>query len=521
MASFGIVPRTRNIGEPPVPLLAVLAVGIGTGLVLVSAPMMSKNMAFVCGGGALFAVGLWLSGNPRLLILWALVFSAPLTLAKKFWPIPHMGGAGAFQFDLCDVFVVALLAFQVRDRLAGYLPELRLPATLWWWALLAMVGLESLIVGPMRILAAQQLVQMFKEGLLFFVVVNELARIRNFIQIVTAIAGTVLLLGAIGIAEYFKRGTLGLEFLGEANQADIDITNLATYLERGGGIYRVGSLIGHPNLLAAYMAMSLPILVGALLSAIEWHRRALFTAALGVGGVSLLLTLSRTGWLSTGLAFVMLLILASVHPRVRGRHVRLRLTMVVGLAAAVIGALPTIVRRFTESDPGALNFRYEWMDVAFTFVQREPLFGIGLNTFIYHLPGNTKYGGIAGLNQHFGELWPIVHNIYLIIWSEQGTLGLICFAGMYISLLWAGVKCIRTPIDERLLMIGAGALSGICATMLDGLGSFFLRNSQCARSFWIVAALLVAIGYWNRLNGPARTARIVRAAAPSPQVGPA
>jgi len=507
MASRGLGIGAGTGHEPPAPPVAVLAMGATAALLLVAVPMMGKNAAFMSAGSALFAIGLWVSGNPRLLMLWGLVFTAPLSLAKKFVPIPHMGGAGAFQLDISDIFLVALLAFQLRDRFRKFLPVLRLPPTLWWWALLILVGMQSLIMGPMRMLAAQQMFEMFKEGLLFFVVVNEVVRVKGIIQLVTALAMLVILLGVIAGAEFLRHGPLGLEFLGEATKQDAEYTNLATYLERGGGgTYRTGSLLGHPNLLAAFLAMTLPILVGALLSSIDWQRRFLFAAAILIGGVSLLLTLSRTGWISTGLAFTLMLVLASLHPRVRGRHVRLRLTMSIGLGAGIVAALPMIIKRFTQSDPGALNFRYEWMGVAWDFIQRDPLFGIGLNSFIFHLPGNTKYGDIAGLNQHFGTIWPIVHNIYLIVWSEQGTIGFIMFAGMYLSLVYCGLRNLLNPVDERLFMIGAGCLAGIGSTMIDGLSSFFLRNNQCARSFWIVAGLLVAIRYWNRANGPARAA---------------
>ena len=506
MASLGLGGRIRAPGEPPVPNMAALAMGTIVGLLLVALPMMGKNAAFVSCGSVVLAIGIWLSGNPRLIMLWALIFTAPLSLAVKFVVIPHMGGASAFQFDVSDAFLLALLAFQARDRLRGYLPETRVPATLWWWMLLILAGTQSLIVGPWRMLAAQQLFEMAKEGLLFFVIVNELVRVKGIVQMVTALACLVILLALVAFGEFIHHGPLGLEFLGEATKEDAELTNLATYLNRNAGIYRTGSLLGHPNLLSAFLAMTLPIIVGALLSSIDLPRRLLFGVAIAMGGVALLLTLSRTGWLSMGLAMILMLMLASLHPKVRGRHVRLRLTMITALGLGVVGALPMIIKRFTQSDPGALNFRYEWMTVAIDFVQRSPIFGVGLNTFVYHLPGNTKYGDVTGLNEHFGQLWPIVHNIYLIIWSEQGTIGLVFFVGMYLSLLWAGMRSLRNPLDERLFMIGAGCLAGICATMLDGLSSFFLRNSQCARSFWIVAGLLVAVCYWNRVNGPARRA---------------
>ncbi|MEC3947382.1 hypothetical protein [Sphingobium sp. HWE2-09] len=77
-------------------------------------------------GPALAAVGmialggaLWASGNPQLACLWGVGLTAPLGVAKRFHPMPHMGGAGAYSIEAVDLFLLALFLFQWRDRARG------------------------------------------------------------------------------------------------------------------------------------------------------------------------------------------------------------------------------------------------------------------------------------------------------------------------------------------------------------------------------------------------------------------
>jgi len=319
------------------------------------------------------------------------------------------------------------------------------------------------------------------------------------VQTTSAIAAMIGVLSLIGFAEFLHHGSLGLGLLGEANDVELNYTAQATYMDSS-GVFRIGSLIGHPNLFAATLSLMLPLMMASLFSSIGTWRRLLIAACLLLGLGALVLTLSRTSWLSFGLSFVALLAFGAMHPRIRRRYVGMRVTMVLLFGAAVLAALPQIIKRFTASDPGALNFRYEWMGVAWQFVKQHPIFGIGLNTFVYHLPNSTKYGDIEGLNQHFGDAWPVVHNIYLIVWSEQGTIGFALFVMTYLSLFVVGFRNMRHLVDERLFMLNLGCVAGLLSTVIDGMSSFYLRNTQCARCFWLVAAMMVAIHYWQQAN---------------------
>ena len=504
IGGFGRTPAFSRLAFLLGPLLAAL---VAAGL-LIGAPFLSRSLLLLCLGLVAFVVGLWASGNPRLLCLWGLIASSPLSVAKKWQPVPHMGGVGALQVEAPDIFLAMLCAFILRDLSTGHL-RWRFPVPARWWLALTVWGVASLIRGPIRMASAEQMIQMGKELLFFLVLVNELVRARQFTQVVTAIAIVITGLSLIGFAEFLHHGSLGFEFLGEANDEELRYAAQATYMDAS-GVFRIGSLIGHPNLFAATLSLMLPLLMASMFTPLGPLRRLVVGAGLLTGGVALILTLSRTAWLSFGLSFVALLAFGAAHPRIRGRFVRLRLAMVGALGLGVVAALPQIIKRLTASDPGALNFRYEWMAVAWQFVKQQPIFGLGLNTFVFHLPDSTKYGDAQGLSQHFGDIWPVVHNIYLIIWSEQGTVGMILFTATYISLFFVGFRNMKHLVDERMYMLNLGCVAGMFSTVIDGMSSFYLRNTQCARCFWLVAAMCVAISYWQKANARLENVRLVR-----------
>lgn len=497
-----VVP-TRLPGAAGIVAVALAAAMVTVGLV-------ATNRVAAAGVLAVFGfIGLlWASGNPRLLCLWGVLLTAPLSLSKKFVAVPHMGGAGSYSVDAVDFFLMPLTLLIARDVLAGR-RRLRVSGVAVAWSALILLGLVSVAIGPMRQVAMQQCVQMAKELWLFLILLNELVRARQFLQAFAALAAGVALQGLLGIAQFVKKGDIGLQKLGEATLQTLEYANLATYTGDA-DVFRIGGLFGHPNLLAGFLVIVMPILLAVLMTRQPPVRWMLLAGTLLLGLVALLLTLSRSGWMAFAVGALVVTALMLWSPGSRRTATPVVATLGVGALLVAGAAAPSIVRRLTESDSGAVDFRWEWMGVAWQMVLDHPVLGIGLNSFVYHLPGRTPYGDAAELTMRFGEVWPVVHDIYLLIWAEQGTLGFACFVAMLLVLLRTGWRNAWRVTDPTLHAISIGCLAGICANIVDGFGSFFLRNPACARVFWIVAAIMVAIRYWNRADTPATAGAAAR-----------
>ncbi len=504
--------------------ILVLATGLLAGGLLIAGSNAGRSEIWISMGITALAICFLLAGNHRLFCLYGIIIVAPLALSKNFVPIPNMGGAGSFAIDAVDPLVLILLGFQLRDIAAGRARWTVTPMAKWVAAMMAL-GVVQMVLWPTgkvtagqwsaNMLTMQELVRMAKCYLLFFVIVNEVVRERQVMHVLVAIIGAVVLQSMLGIVQGVFRIDLGLQRLGEAGVETIKQAATGTYAGRGASEgFRSNALLGHPNLLSAFLAMQLPICIALMFSRLSAFVRMMLGVAVLLGSAALIMTLSRSGWFSFAAAVVLLFALSFVHPRLQRRFLFARVAAIafmVIIAASFSGA---IIRRFTESDPGALNFRLEWNRAAWGMVAEQPVFGFGLNTFIYHLPGRTNYGAATGLTDTFGAAWPVVHNIYLLTWSEQGTLGFIFFLGMFGSIFAAAIRNIQRYYSDVLFAVNLGLLCGVVALCVDGLASFYLRVAGPARMFWVIAALVFVIDNWNRAN--ARRFQPQPAAAPAP-----
>lgn len=480
-------------------LFAMVTAGGLIGVTLTS----SKELAFSIAAAFGLVICVVLSGNPRLLSLYGLLLAAPLGIRKSFLVNPHMGGASSITIDGCDPFLAILLLFILRDVIARRRTLRFAPAVVFFWGGMIALGGLNFAFGPMRSLAFLEIVRMLKCYLLVFVIINEVVRARQFMHAIVAIVCGIAMQGVITVIQWWFKANLHLQFLGEPAGIATKAATKGVYLGTA-DIYRAGGLFEHPNLLAGYLALLLPICIALLFSRIGPLAKAVLGSVVVLGLVAMVITLSRSGWLSFAVAFVLLFVFSMLHQKLRLRYVLARVLVIMGLAAAGGFASGDIIRRFTASDPGAVQFRWDMVWAAFGMIQDHPIFGIGLNAFVANFPAYANPPGISAVNAKFGDLWPIVHDSYLVTWSEQGTLGLALLVGLYLAILWTGARTARYMVDDRLYAINLGAICGIVAIMVDGISSFFIDESASERVFFMVVGLIFALHYWTQANRPRR-----------------
>ena len=478
-------------------LFASFAAIVAVGLFIGSKPTVLSLIGVV---GLSLCYGI--SGNQRLFCLWGLVMTAPLGMAKAFFVSAHMGGAAAIKIDLDDVFLVPLLIFVLRDYAKGWRTKLRFSPVLGWWAGLMLLATVDLMFGPLRQLAALELFRMAKCAILFFVLVNELTRVRQIMQFVAGLSCGVAMQAVFALLQHTLKANLGLQFLGEPVDEATHTATLSVYLGTA-DIYRAGGLFSHPNLLAGYLALLLPICIAMLFSRTAPPVKVALGGIVALGLAALAITLSRSGWLSFATGFSVLFGFSMLHRKLRLRYVLARILVLAAILAGIAVESGDIIRRFTESDPGALKFRFDMMDTSWRMIVDHPLLGLGVNSFVAHFAEYAPRPGIQAVNEVYGDIWPIVHDSYLVTWTEQGTVGFICLCGVYLSLLYIGWKTSRRLLDDLVYAVNLGACCGILAIMVDGIGSFFIDEDAGERVFWMVAALIVAINYWTQANGKA------------------
>ena len=137
-------------------------------------------------------------------------------------------------------------------------------------------------------------------------------------------------------------------------------------------------------------------------------------------------------------------------------------------------------RYSTILDPKSSDSSIERLDIidkGFEFINKNPLFGLGLEN-------SSLYTGIS------------VHNPLILTWVENGIFGMIGFGSIYFILLFIGLKCYRNKFfNDDLLM----AFTVVMVMMV--FGDMFMANSY-KRILWL-PALMMIVNY-DRVKGRPR-----------------
>lgn len=476
--------------------------GLFAGVLALGAVIFSQQGEFkyvvVTFAGVALLVALPLIRNLRLFCLYMILMTAPLVLRLSFLHFTHMGGAGAAYIEASDPFMLMLLYFQVRDRLRGYAGRYRFPGALMFWAAMIALGIYTVAFGNLRTTAFNEVLRMSKLLLLALLLVNEVTSRRQFQHVVLAIMLGVILQSAVALIQYVTGHQLGLAFLGEATEADAELL-AATSMITGEYVYRVGGLLGHANFLAAYLALFLPVAIALMLSPLSRRFKMLLAVALLVGQLTLVLTLSRAGWIDFAIAFAIVIFLGASNAVSRGKFLFARVSIIVATVVISLALSPMILKRLFDADPNAVEFRLKWVRTAWAMIVDNPVMGVGLNAYVFEQMPYGEFKTREDMHKQYGELWPAVHNSWLLAWSEQGTVGMVLYVAFHLCVIGVALRNLRIR-DPVLHALSVGLLGGFVAVMVDGFASFYVRHEPTARTFWIAAALILAISYWRRAN---------------------
>ncbi|MFL7837477.1 MAG: O-antigen ligase family protein [Candidatus Promineifilaceae bacterium] len=263
-----------------------------------------------------------------------------------------------------------------------------------------------------------------------------------------------------------------------------------------GGLMRLRSIYGSPNNVALYLGRMLPLLAAMILlgHSASQRRRWAYALAIIPVGLALLLTFSRGGLL-LGIP-AGLLVVFSIWMRSRGRSPWPWATAFVILA--VIGffiarQLPQLSARLDLSGASGV-FRINLWRSSLEMIREHPLFGVGLDNFLY------AYRGRYILDAAWQE--PNLnhpHNIFLDFATRLGILGLAAGAWLIFNLTRTLSHNLKS-VPAKWLPVAAGFSGGLAAMLIHGLvdHSFFLVD--LAFSFYLM--LGTAVWLDNLFNAP-------------------
>lgn len=268
----------------------------------------------------------------------------------------------------------------------------------------------------------------------------------------------------------------------------------------------------HPNEVSGVLVALIPIALGACLGTMTLRYRqsglrkaVAILAALSVllGIAYLVLSVSRTAWLSLGMAFAAMLMVILLK-----RSPVLVIALVAVLAMVALGVWQLHDQRatafFSDSDlawtgePSAWGqpMRPQIWQRAFQMIISYPVAGIGLNMFPYVVQARFPF---EQFNDYFV---PHAHNLYLQAALDYGLPGLLSLL-VLISVALAGVLRVlgRQSMPGGLAL---GVFGSLVAILVFGSLDAVAVGAKPTFLFWSVFALAVAmrkIGHHEEVSG--------------------
>ena len=225
----------------------------------------------------------------------------------------------------------------------------------------------------------------------------------------------------------------------------------------GEGVRRVLAVYGSPNNFALYLDRALPLVIALVLFVDDKRRRVVYALAALIIALALYLTYSRGAWLgiAAGLAFIAL-----------ASDQRVRIAMIVLLVIGVIAMIPFLQTERAQSlfqiGTGTGFFRVSVWESAIAMIRDHPIFGVGLDNFLYEYPKYINPGAWREPNLSHP------HNIVLDFWVRLGIAGVVVLGWFIIEFYRRGIRNLgKLGRTGRALVIGLTA--SMAAALAHGM----------------------------------------------------
>ncbi|MBI4789919.1 MAG: O-antigen ligase family protein [Chloroflexi bacterium] len=459
----------RFAALPEVAQFALLALSVITFYI---SPNAFANFVFLALIVFLFALRLDLA-------LAIAVFTIPFYLFPK-------NLVGSMQFSLIELLTLAAVAGWLLRQVTGHRSQVaghRSQGRAWdlrlgTWDLrletcdlavlfFVLVGLLSLGVAANFGVANREFRVIVLEPTLLYGLIRAAGLDRRGLwRLVHAFILSALAISLIGLGQYF----------------------FTDYVIVGENVRRILAVYGSPNNLALYLDRALPLLAALVVfgagrprsqqrtakpTSVGWtivHEgglgnglrrprspRVLYALVALPIALAWFLTYSRAAWLGVGAGLFVIGLFS-------GKRVRLALAalILIGLVLLIpfIGT-PRFQSLFQEGT-GTGFFRVSVMQSGLAMIRDHPLFGVGLDNFLYEYPKYMQPDAWREPNLSHP------HNIVLDFWARLGVLGVVALGWMVIEFYKKGIKQFR-ELGGTHGTLALGLMAGMTAALAHGM----------------------------------------------------
>jgi O-antigen ligase len=310
--------------------------------------------------------------------------------------------------------------------------------------------------------------------------------IIRFKEIACAISLAAVFESIIGFLQFILSKSVGLWFLGETVFGP-GTPGIAKVFINGTEFARAYGTMPHANILAGFLVLGLLALFYLFIREGKPHWRVLEASGIFIVLTGLFLTFSRSGWITALTSIIFLITWELFADKERRRRVVHLLSVLLASCLflfLVLGwAISSRAHLSLSEEPVADRWAYD--EIGTELIVSKPL-GVGMGNelfYAYHNDFFEKYN-VNALGQ-----WQPIHNLYLMVGSETGVLGLVSFLIFIVllvlrSLGGGGSRVINPELKVSVIML--------LALLLFGLFDHFLWDLELGRlMLWVTIGILL------------------------------
>jgi len=297
---------------------------------------------------------------------------------------------------------------------------------------------------------------------LLFIMVNSINSKNELNVMLIAFVFTATLVALYGIYQYFVGVELDPAWVDEVTNPNITI--------------RVFSVFGNPNILAEYLIMSIPVSVALFWNSKRLIKKLIFLLTSMILAGTLVLTLSRGGWL--GFAFGIFVFMFLVEKRLLLLCIPVGVLSVFVLPQSIINRIQTIGSLADSSNA----WRITTWKITIDIIRDHWVAGVGFG----YIPFKKTFETYIRTMPTFHA-----HNTYLEIAAELGIVGIILFIIMIFVIYKYAIINSKKNKDKYIKVITAGLLGGIGSLLFQGLVEHVLYMPKIIITFWTMIGFIL------------------------------
>jgi O-antigen ligase len=369
----------------------------------------------------------------------------------------------------------------------------------------------SIFVASLPLLAAYNFLRLVVLVLLALSLSVFVWRI-SFSFVAFSFAFFAVLQAIIGFVQFVLQRSVGLHIFGESVLGPF-VGGASKIPFGGAALLRAYGTFPHPNVLAAFLLLGLFSLLflyvkndaplyadlynykklvrvnfRAFIQSRHLYIRILIGASIFIVLTGILLTFSRAAWLIALVLTPFFLIGSLFVSRGRLLHRVMPIVRITVLLLLSLGALFNLFgwaafpRAQISIDEPAVTQRLSYQDIGLHLMSKNVL-GVGIGNQVFYSVNKRVY-------EQFGMTevwqWQPIHNLYLLIGSEIGLMGLLAFLALVGWVVWRTLK-------NGLGLEQLTAFFFLFVLLLFGLTDHFLWTLQQGRlMLWVVVGIVVS-----------------------------